>query len=818
MLDPRNPDYTNTPASAQRPTFGYALADPAAAPYVTILTPFYNTREIFHETAASLFRQSLQQWEWLIVNDASTDPAALAILEGYRRRDPRIRVIDNQVNQGLAGTRNVGFEAATTEYVFLLDDDDLMEPTAIEKFVCFLESYPEYVVVNGWSVAFGAMQYLWPQGFNRGAEMLKENFATGRALVRRVAHRAVGGYDASLRDGMEDWEFWLRLADHGLWGATIPEYCDWYRRRPSHADRWENLDKGDKQRAFGEWLRQRYHRLCEGGFPQVEPRWQMPLESIREAFPSFNRLAKGKPRCLLIVPWLALGGADKFNLDLLQQLIRREWEVTVATTQKGDHAWAPEFGRHTPDIFILHNFLRPTDHPAFLRYLIETRRPDVVMTTNSELGYLLLPYLRVFCPQPAYVDFCHSETINWKNGGYPRYAVANQDLLDLNLVASEHLKSWMVARGAAPKRIEVVHINVDVERWAPCPQTRRRVRAAHGIPPDQPLILFAGRLQGDKQPHVLAQVLQRLVERGLDFHAFIAGDGPDRAWLEELVTEHALQEQVTLLGGVPSDQVRELMAASDIFFLPSLWEGIALTIYEAMACGLAVVGADVGGQRELVTPECGRLLPKADPATEVAAYTEELTALLADLPRCRELGRRARERVAAHFRLDEMGEQIVALFRKAGRLKAEAPRAAVGRSLALESATQTVELQRVTVLLDRRWAEAQHLSEVAQTRGQRISEQERIILELRAWSKELQECKTWLEQRCLSAELSAAERETVIQQQHAWIEELQECKAWLEGCCEAARRQAAAQGGLPRKLLKWVAGRRDSGATHRPGR
>lgn len=177
-----------------------------------------------------MFQQSLQQWEWLIVNDASTDPAALAILDEYRRRDPRIRVIDNQVNQGLAGTRNVGFEAATTDYVFLLDDDDLMEPTAIEKFVCFLESYPEYAVVNGWSVAFGAMEYLWPTGFNRGAEMLKENFATGRALVRRTAHRAVGGYDASLRSGMEDWEFWLRLADHGLWGATIPEYCDWYRR------------------------------------------------------------------------------------------------------------------------------------------------------------------------------------------------------------------------------------------------------------------------------------------------------------------------------------------------------------------------------------------------------------------------------------------------------------------------------------------------------------------------------------------------------------------------------------------------------------
>ena len=58
-----------------------------------------------------------------------------------------------------------------------------------------------------------------------------------------------------------------------------------------------------------------------------------------------NRLHKEKPRLLLIVPWLAMGGSDKFNLDLLGQLVRRGWEVTIATTLSGDHPWLAQFAR-----------------------------------------------------------------------------------------------------------------------------------------------------------------------------------------------------------------------------------------------------------------------------------------------------------------------------------------------------------------------------------------------------------------------------------------------------------------------------------------
>jgi hypothetical protein len=117
MLDPNNPDYSNTPASPLRPSYGYAPLDPEGPPSVTILTPFYNAGRGFEETARSVFQQSLQCWEWLIVNDCSTDGYSLQVLDDYRRRDPRIRVIDCPTNGGPSRARNIGYKAARTPYI-----------------------------------------------------------------------------------------------------------------------------------------------------------------------------------------------------------------------------------------------------------------------------------------------------------------------------------------------------------------------------------------------------------------------------------------------------------------------------------------------------------------------------------------------------------------------------------------------------------------------------------------------------------------------------------------------------------------------------
>ena len=713
MIDPNSPDYTNTPVSDRRPVYCYCPVDPTTPPAVTIVTPYYNTGAIFHETARSILRQSFQQWEWIIVNDGSTDPEALAILDSYRNNnDLRIRVIDHEVNQGLSAGRNTGYRAAQAPYVVQIDSDDLLEPTAIEKWLWLLESYPEFAFVTGYSVGFSAQEYLWEKGFHNGGVFLEQNVVNATTAVRRDVHRAVGGYDETIRGGLEDWDFWLHCASEGYWGTTLPEYLDWYRRRENHGDRWDNWDEGGREVAFQKQLRQRYPHIWND-FPTPQAAPLVSYETVSDTLPWENRLSKEKPRLLLIVPWLALGGADKFNLDLLTQLVQRGWEVTIATTLSGAHPWLAQFARCTPDIFILHHFLRPADYPRFLRALIQSRAMDAVIVSNSEFGYHILPYLRAHFPRLPLLDFCHMEQEEWKNGGYPQMSVTYQETLDRNLVSSAYLKGWMEKRGADPASISVCYTNIDTDYWQPDLDRARRARQKFALAETTPLILFAGRVCQQKQPKVLAQTALHLSHVNADFVLVVAGDGPDLDWLKTFIHKNGLEGQVRLLGALPNDDVRDLLAAADMFFLPSEWEGIALSVYEAMACGVPIVGADVSGQGELVTPECGVLIGRGAEEDEARQYATVLARLLDDPEQRKRMSQHGRQRIQDDFRLEFMVDGILAAYEAARQEREAATAATPGVGLGRACATQAVEYLRITTVTDWLWQEREQRTEQA---------------------------------------------------------------------------------------------------------
>ncbi|MCI0529207.1 MAG: glycosyltransferase family 4 protein, partial [Nitrospira sp.] len=451
-------------------------------------------------------------------------------------------------------------------------------------------------------------------------------------------------------------------------------------------------------------------RLWAGEFPEIKIRWHQANETVPEEIPCENQLKKNKPRLLMIVPWLTIGGADKFNLDVLKQLAHRGWEVTIATTLTGDHSWLPEFARYTPDIFILHHFLRLVDYPRFLRYLIHSREVDVVMISNSELGYLLLPYLRHHFPKVTFLDVCHMEEENWKNGGYARMGVEYQPMLDLNVVSSQHLKQWMSRRGSNPEHIEVCYTNIDLQEWYPDLEQRREVRQELGLDPSVPVVLYVGRLCAQKQPRVLAKTVLRLKRARMKFVTFVVGDGPEMGWLRSFIHKHRLGGWVRLLGSVSNQRMRQLMVASDIFFLPSQWEGIALSIYGAMACGLAVVGADVGGQRELVTPECGFLIERGEEEEEVQRYGQVLGELLRDEKRRKEMGEAGMERLRGEFGLEQMGERMERLLERAMELHESQWRGIPGEGISRVCASQAVEYTRLFQLSEQLWMERYNAS------------------------------------------------------------------------------------------------------------
>jgi glycosyltransferase involved in cell wall biosynthesis len=389
-------------------------------------------------------------------------------------------------------------------------------------------------------------------------------------------------------------------------------------------------------------------------------------------------------RILMILPWLSIGGADKFNLDLVEQLTRRGSETTICTTRESHNPWLPHFAALTSDILIREESPDLRDYPQFLGEIVESRQIEVVLISNSTLGYQLLPYLRSRYPAVTFVDYNHIWEEYWRDGGHPRSAIAYQDLLDLSIVSNEDLKKRMVSEGADAGRIEVCYTNVDTDRWDPSKYSRSEIRRALAVPEKEPLILFAGRISAQKRPRLLATILHELARRKLRFRCVVAGAGPEQRFLQLFILRHGLRGCVRLVGEVSNERIRELMAAADIFLLPSYWEGIALTLFEAMAMEVVPVSADVGGQRELVTAGCGFLVQRGD--NELQEYTSVLEHLIGSPQLRTPMGAAGRQRILEHFTIDRMGDRMVELLETARNLATTRPRPEPSKGAGLQSA------------------------------------------------------------------------------------------------------------------------------------
>jgi len=757
MINPENPDFANTPASLNRPQFGYRLREKQSKPYVSLVTPFYNSGRIFHETVQTVLQQSFQQWEWMIIDDGSTDPESLEILNSYRDKDPRIQVFPQGKNKGNCVARNIGIQHATTPYVVLLDTDDLLEPTALEKWWWFLESHSECGFVKGFSVGFGAYQYVWKKGFHHGRTFLEENLATLSSMVRKSVCEAVEGFDeARGKEGLNDWEFWLRCASSGYWGGMVPEFLDWYRRRDDHTDRWPAWTKEGRKQFLLE-MRVRYPRLWEGGFPEIHSQGYQAPHDVNYELPGENRLQKAKPRILFMVSWLETDQENTFLIPMVKGLVEKGWEVSITGILKGKHTALPQLSRYTPDVFILPHFLEPQDYPRFLEYLVRSREIDAVLVSNCEVGKLFLPFLRTQFPQISCSEFIPGDEY-WLNGESSLATRQSESFLDHIIVSSQTVKSWMIQQGEEQTRIQVLNHVIDMDESFPDSHHQRtQIRTHLGIGPEVPLILYAAHLSTRGRPILFANTVLRLHKQGLRFVALAVGDGPDLEWLYTFSNKHDLDVdgKMQVLGAVSANRLHQLMTAADIFFQPSLLPGTELSIYQAMACGLAVVGAKWEQEGPRVTPECGHLIQPGSEETETEQYASALAELLPQFPRSKDQETANRYKVNTHFSIEKIGEELHQLLQDMLEHPPLARTPVINKISAQDYAFRAVECLRLS-----HWSE-DFIEKQRQIIKRHEEENVRFEENHRLWEKE----KADLEEHRALWEGVAAERENIIKKQ-----------------------------------------------------
>jgi glycosyltransferase involved in cell wall biosynthesis len=185
------------------------------------------------------------------------------------------------------------------------------------------------------------------------------------------------------------------------------------------------------------------------------------------------------------------------------------------------------------------------------------------------------------------------------------------------------------------------------------------MRAALGIATDETVVGLVARLDHWAKGHAeLFQALAKVRDR-YPIRCLIIGGGRRQPEMAAMVRDLSLTPFVNFLGH--RADVPDLLAALDIFVLPSHSEGISRALLEAMAAGLPVVVSNVGGSPEVVQHEIDGLLV---PVKDVAALAQALIRLLSDPALAQRLGLAASQRVAGNFSLDRLGRELNEIYIK----------------------------------------------------------------------------------------------------------------------------------------------------------
>jgi glycosyltransferase involved in cell wall biosynthesis len=397
----------------------------------------------------------------------------------------------------------------------------------------------------------------------------------------------------------------------------------------------------------------------------------MPIHSALEPRPS-SASAADRVRLLTFTTLFAIGGTERHVASLADGLdysrfelefgcLRRSGEFLAAIQARGltvnEYAVTRLYGPHTV-----------AQQLRFARYL-RRRRIQIMHSYNFYPNVFAIPAARL--ARTPIVLASIRDTGAYLTPRQRRVQRLACRLADHILVNAEAVRQWLIAGGYDPSRISVIRNGLDLSRFTPADDDAS-LRRELGIPDGAPLVAMLSRLSRMKGVEDFLDAAAVLAERFRDTHFLVIGDTIDhdgpryRRELEDRAARLGLGKRVVFTGF--RLDVPRLLSAVAVSVLPSLSEGLSNTILESMAAGAPVVATRVGGSAEaLVDGVDGLLVPPRDPA----ALSRAIGWMLEHPEAARELGRRARARVAEEFSLSRMIRETECLYT---RLLEDAPR------------------------------------------------------------------------------------------------------------------------------------------------
>ncbi len=639
-------------------------------PLISIITGYYNCKKYIKETAYSIINQTFPYWEWIIVNDGSTEEGTEDTLNEIAALDSRIKIY-NEENHGRIVTRDIAISRAKCDLLFILDADDVIDRTMLECSYWSLKTNPTASWVYSDMANFEGMEFLWKQIFSSSKEK-KENLLPVTALIKKKDLLDVGGYGVVDNDVHEDWHLWLRMLEKGYFPIRMSYYGFWYRKKKEGGIL--NSINGDKEKD------KHARKVIEEQAKKIKKEVrciQFPT-TTKSNFDSYPNVfewdrkpinIKGeKIRLLFIYPWFNVGGADKFNYDLVSRLDKNKFDISIVTTEPSDYIWRQKFERYS-EVFDLTTFLNRQDWPGFVHYLIKSRNIDLVMVSNSYFGFYAVPWLKSEFPDVIFTDYTHNENWGWRNGEYPRDSVAIDGFLDKSYTCTKKLKNTMMNEmERTVDNVETVYIGVDEKEFDSSEVdifSNEDIAKYKDKYEGKKCILYLCRISEEKRPILMLKIFKKLLEKDQNLLLLVVGDGDELPEMKETANREGIGENVIFYGMQSNESTKAFYKLADVSVICSLTEGLTITTYESLAMGTPVVTADVGGQKELVDDTCGAVVQNVQKdkdgfynrnytEEEITRYVDAIEKVLKD----ESLKNNCRSKILGNFTVDKMVEKF----------------------------------------------------------------------------------------------------------------------------------------------------------------
>jgi glycosyltransferase involved in cell wall biosynthesis len=303
-------------------------------------------------------------------------------------------------------------------------------------------------------------------------------------------------------------------------------------------------------------------------------------------------------RVLHVIDSLDLGGAQAVLINLIRHGDRTRYEYEVATMHGRGVYWDAVSALGVPVFSLSFDRRFPSYVPA-IAWLCLRRRYDIVHTHLIGANVIAKP-IAALCGVKVRInhDHCNDKAAD------PNRWVARADKITNRLsthviAVSESTRTYLInEEGMAADRVTTVHNGIDLAVYQPCPLQRNSARARIGVPADAVVIAGVGRLSYQKNFSLFLDVAAAVLRRQPRAFFVIAGTGEEAAALRVKVQRLGIEKRIIFLGYVAD--MPQLYPALDILLLTSRYEGLPITILEAMATGVVVVSSRLDGVQEVL--------------------------------------------------------------------------------------------------------------------------------------------------------------------------------------------------------------------------